>query len=143
MALPAVLLRAAPTVARAFAKPKVFKRFLGTRAGKRATLKYGTMLVNTKEVQNGFDRLFRRGDNQQPQDKEYSKLIKKYEKLAAEVEQLESEFSHAGDDVDKIQTITFKLGRRVVEMRRLLQEMEKYHQRQNQNIYTSSLGHTR
>ena len=79
----------------------------------------------------------------QKQDKEYSKLVKKYEKLAAEVEQLESEFSHAGDDVDKIQTITFKLGRRVVEMRRLLQEMEKYHQRQNQNIYTSSLGHTR
>ena len=45
---------------RILANPKVLKRFLGTKAGKKATLKYGSMLLNSKMAQNAIGKFIKR-----------------------------------------------------------------------------------
>lgn len=125
MALPIIILRAVPTAARALAKPRVFKRFLGTRAGKRATLKYGTMLIKSKDVQNAINK-FINGNGQflRSRDKGYKQLEQEYKKLQAKTKQLQAQLENAQLTQDKIQELTFTLGRQVVEMRRLLEQMQ-------------------
>ena len=119
---------------RILANPKVLKRFLGTKAGKKATIKYGNMLLNSKIVQNAIARFINRNDDTMKNNKEYKQQLRDYARLQKRVEKLEVQLDHARDDNNKMSALTFTLGRNVVEMRRLLAQMQTQYQNQMQQM---------
>ena len=119
---------------RILANPKVLKRFLGTKAGKKATLKYGSMLLNSKMAQNAIGKFINRNDGMMKNNKEYEQQLRDYERLQKRVEKLEMQLDRAHDNNDKMSELTFTLGRNVVEMRRLLVQMQSQYQNQIQQI---------
>ncbi len=126
MAIPVVIIRALPTAARALAKPRVFKRFLGTRAGKRAALKYGTMLVKSKDVRNAVNKFIKgNGSILRIKDRKYKRLEQEYALLLSNVEMLEIELSNPDLSQEKLQELTFALGRQVVKLRQNLAQMQE------------------
>lgn len=144
MAVPAVIIRALPTVMRAVAKPAVFKRFLGTRAGKKAIWKYGTMLVKSKDVRNAIGNFINRNGDKMKNDKAYKQQLKDYAAMKKRVERLEKQLSAAQDNNEKIQTLTFTLGRNVVEMQQLLTQMQaQYQQTLQQQMAMAANAYTR
>lgn len=139
MAAPVVA--ALPTVVRAIAKPKVFMRFLGTKAGKRAMLKSGTMLLKSKSVQNTISKFVSKNDKQMAGNKEYEEYKKKYAQLQKRIAELEKQLDAARDNQSQMETLTFTLGRQVVQMQQLLKDMQ-----QQQNEYVKQMlnaQHTR
>ena len=130
-----------PTVVRAIAKPKVFKRFLGTKAGKRAMLKSGTMLLRSKSVQNTLSNCMSKNDKQMAGNKEYEESKQKYEQLQKRIAELEKQLDAARDNQSQMETLTFTLGRQVVQMQQLLKDMQ-----QQQNFLAMQMAnaqHTR
>lgn len=130
-----------PTVVRAIAKPKVFKRFLGTKAGKRAMLKSGTMLLRSKSVQNTLSNFMSKNDKQMAGNKEYEESKQKYEQLQKRIAELEKQLDAARDNQSQMETLTFTLGRQVVQMQQLLKDMQ-----QQQNFLAMQMAnaqHTR
>ena len=113
---------------RVLANPKVLKRFLGTKAGKKATLKYGSMLLNSRMAQNAIGKFINRNGNAMKNDKEYKQQLRDYARLQKRVEKLESQLDRARDNNDKMSELTFTLGRNVVEMQRLLTQMQAQYQ---------------
>lgn len=139
MAAPVVA--ALPTVVRAIAKPKVFMRFLGTKAGKRAMLKSGTMLLRSKSAQNMISKFVSKNDKQMTGNKEYEEYKKKYEHLQKRIAELEKQLDAARDNQSQMETLTFTLGRQVVQMQQLLAQMQ-----QQQNVLAMQMAnaqHTR
>lgn len=108
---------------RVLANPKVLKRFLGTKAGKKATMKWGKMILESKMTQNAIDKLMNKNGKTLSNDKKYKEMAKEYAALQAKVAQLESKLNAIQNDNAALETTTFTLGRQVVEMRRLYQEM--------------------
>ena len=108
---------------RVLANPRVLKRFLGTRAGKKATLKYGSMLLNSRMAQNAIGKFINRNGDAMKNDKEYKQQLRDYARLQKRVEKLESQLDRARDNNDKMSELTFTLGRNVVEMQQLLVQM--------------------
>ena len=143
MAIPVIIARAAPTIIRAATNPKAFKRFLGTRAGKKATIKYGTMLVRSKDVRSAIEKMVNRKPKQEKTDKSYEKMLAKYERLIQDIEKIQADVAASGDDTNRVQQLSFALGRRVVEMRRLYSEMQRYQQSQLQQNRAASMAYTR
>lgn len=144
MAVPVVIIRALPTVMRAVAKPAVFKRFLGTRAGKKAIWKYGTMLVKSKDVRNAIGNFVNRNGDKMKNDKAYKQQLKDYAAMEKRVEKLEQQLATAQDNNEKIQTLTFTLGRTVVEMQQLLTQMQaQYQQAMQQQMAMAANARTR
>ena len=144
MAIPAIIVRAIPTVVRAVAKPAVFKRFLGAKAGKKAVLKYGTMLVKSKDVRNAIGNFINRNGDKMKNDKAYKQQLKDYAAMEKRVEKLEQQLAAAHDNNEKIQTLTFTLGRNVVEMQQLLVQMQaQYQQTLQQQMAMAANAHTR
>ena len=119
---------------RILANPKVLKRFLGTKAGKKATLKYGSMLLNSKMAQNAIGKFINRNDGMMKNNKEYEQQLRDYARLQKRVEKLEMQLDRAHDNNDKMSELTFTLGRNVVEMRHLLVQMQSQYQNQMQQI---------
>lgn len=119
---------------RVLANPRVLKRFLGTRAGKKATLKYGSMLLNSRMAQNAIGRFINRNGNTMKNDKEYKQQLRDYARLQKRVEKLESQLDRARDNNDKMSELTFTLGRNVVEMQRLLAQMQTQYQSHMQQM---------
>ena len=134
MAVPIVIIRALPTAARALAKPRVFKRFLGTRAGKRATLKYGTMLIKSKDVRNSVGKFIKNNGSFLRSKKEYRQNEQEYAKLVKKIEKLEQQLADAKLIEQKMQELTFTLGRQVVQMRHLLEKMDVQRQQYAQEM---------
>ncbi len=127
MAIPVVIIRALPTAARALAKPRVFKRFLGTRAGKRAALKYGTMLVKSKDVQDAVNKFIKgNGPILRAKDAKYKRLEQEYAKIQTNIADLEIKLSDTDLSQDELQELTFTLGRQVVKLRQLLAQMQEH-----------------
>jgi len=108
---------------RVLANPKVLKRFLGTKAGKKATMKWGKMILESKMTQNAIDKLMNKNGKTLTNDKKYKEMAKEYAALQAKVAKLESKLNAIQNDNAALETTTFTLGRQVVEMRRLYQEM--------------------
>ena len=129
MAAPAIIARTLPVIARFAKNPKVFKRFLGTKAGKKAMWKYGTMVVNSKSVQNGVSKFMSRNGDKMKGNKDYKKMEKEYVQLQKKVAKLEAQLESAQTSQEKMQTLTFTLGRQVVEMRQLLSQMQEQYQK--------------
>lgn len=143
MTAPVILVRALPTVVRAVAKPAVFKRFLGTRAGKRAILKYGTMLVKSKDVQKSVGNIINRAGNTLKRNADYKKSVREYEKLQNRVDTLEKRLAHIRNNDEKISELTFTLGRNVVEMQQLLAQMQALYQQTLQQQMAMATTRTR
>lgn len=119
---------------RVLANPRVLKRFLGTRAGKKATLKYGSMLLNSRMAQNAIGKFINRNGNTMKNDKEYKQQLRDYARLQKRVEKLETQLDRAHDNNDKMSELTFTLGRNVVEMQRLLAQMQTQYQSHMQQM---------
>lgn len=119
---------------RILANPKVLKRFLGTKAGKKATLKYGSMLLNSKMAQNAIGKFINRNGETMKNNKEYKQQLKDYARLQKRVEKLETQLDRAHDNNDKMSELTFTLGRNVVEMQQLLAQMQSQYQAQMQQM---------
>lgn len=134
MAAPVAAARVLPVVVRAISKPKVFKRFLGTKAGKKATLKWGKMLVNSKITQRSVDKLMERVGKSGQDNKEYKTLVKEYKVLQGKVAQLERKLDSVQNDNNSLETKTFALGRQVVQMRQLYQQMLTEFQKRQQML---------
>lgn len=113
---------------RLLANPKVLKRFLGTKAGKKAALKYGNMLLNSKMAQNAIDKFMNKNGNAMKDDKAFKRQQKDYIALQKRVAKLEAQLDRAHDNNDKMSELTFTLGRNVVEMQRLLAQMQAQYQ---------------
>lgn len=113
---------------RLLANPKVLKRFLGTKAGKKAALKYGNMLLNSKMAQNAIDKFMNKNGNAMKGDKAFKRQQKDYIALQKRVAKLEAQLDRAHDNNDKMSELTFTLGRNVVEMQRLLAQMQAQYQ---------------
>lgn len=113
---------------RILANPKVLKRFLGTKAGKKAALKYGNMLLNSKMAQNAIDKFMNKNGNAMKDDKAFKRQQKDYIALQKRVAKLEAQLDRAHDNNDKMSELTFTLGRNVVEMQRLLAQMQAQYQ---------------
>ena len=113
---------------RILANPKVLKRFLGTKAGKKAALKYGNMLLNSKMAQNAIDKFMNKNGNAMKGDKAFKRQQKDYIALQKRVAKLEAQLDRAHDNNDKMSELTFSLGRNVVEMQRLLAQMQAQYQ---------------
>ena len=119
---------------RILANPKVLKRFLGTKAGKKATLKYGSMLLNSKMAQNAIGKFINRNGETMKNNKAYKQQLKDYARLQKRVEKLEGQLDNARDNGEKMSELTFTLGRNVVEMQRLLAQMRAQYQQQMQQM---------
>ncbi|MBE6460940.1 MAG: hypothetical protein E7007_03485 [Alphaproteobacteria bacterium] len=119
---------------RVLANPRVLKRFLGTRAGKKAALKYGSMLLNSRMAQNAIGKFINRNGDAMKNDKEYKQQLRDYARLQKRVEKLESQLDRARDNNDKMSELTFTLGRNVVEMQRLLAQMQTQYQSHMQQM---------
>lgn len=119
---------------RVLANPKVLKRFLGTKAGKKAVLKYGSMLLNSKMAQNAIGKFINRNGETMKDNKEYKQQLKDYARLQKRVEKLEGQLDNARDNGEKMSELTFTLGRNVVEMQRLLAQMQAQYQQQMQQM---------
>lgn len=144
MAVPVIIIRAIPTVMRAVSKPAVFKRFLGTKAGKKAVLKYGTMLVKSKDVRKAIGNFINRNGDKMKNDQAYKQQLKDYAAMEKRVEKLEQQLVAARDNNEKIQTLTFTLGRNVVEMQQLLTQMQaQYQQTVQRQMTMAANAHTR
>lgn len=129
---------------RVLANPKVLKRFLGTKAGKKATLKYGSMLLNSKMAQNAIGKFINRNGNTMKNNKEYKEQLRDYARLQKRVEKLEMQLESVRDNSDKMAELTFTLGRNVVEMQNLLSQMQAQYQQYAQQIQMSMAnGRTR
>lgn len=118
---------------RILANPRVLKRFLGTRAGKKATLKYGSMLLKSRMAQNAIDKFINRNGSALKDDKSF-KQQQEYAALQKRVARLEAQLDRARDNNDKLSELTFTLGRNVVEMQRLLTQMQAQYQAHTQQM---------
>ncbi|MBQ8294038.1 MAG: hypothetical protein IJX89_01460 [Alphaproteobacteria bacterium] len=121
---------------RVLANPKVLKRFLGTKAGKRAAFKYGSMLVKSKTIQNAIGKFMNNNGEKLQSDKDYKKLAREYASLQQKIAKLEGQIDAQRNNNEKIQTLTFTMGRTVVEMQRLYAQMQTELQRLYQNQMT-------
>ena len=108
------------------ANPQVLKRFLGTRAGKKATLKYGSMLLKSRMIQNAIGKFINRNGSALKDDKSFKQ--QEYAALQKHVAKLEAQLDRARDNNDKLSELTFTLERNVVEMQRLLTQMQAQYQ---------------
>ena len=118
---------------RILANPRVLKRFLGTRAGKKATLKYGSMLLKSRMAQNAIGKFINRNGSALKDDKSF-KQQQEYAALQKHVAKLEAQLDRARDNNDKLSELTFTLERNVVEMQRLLTQMQAQYQAHTQQM---------
>lgn len=128
---------------RVLANPKVLKRFLQTKAGRKAALKYGTMLLNSKMVQDSVNRFMNKNDRALSDDKAYVAQTKQYAALQKQIAALQAQIDKSRDDNAAVQTATFTMGRRVIEMQRLYAQMQAELQRIQQIQMQMSAQRTR
>ena len=129
---------------RVLANPKILARFLSTKAGKRATLKYGKMLLNSQMARSAVNKFMDGSGRSLSGNKEYKQLTKDYEKLQSRTQKLEAQLAATRDNNDKLQALTFSLGRTVVQMQQTLTQMQNmYQQHLHQAQIAMANSHTR
>lgn len=129
---------------RVLANPKILARFLSTKAGKRATLKYGKMLLNSQMARSAINKFKDGSGRSLSGNKEYKQLTKDYEKLQSRTQKLEAQLAATRDNNDKLQALTFSLGRTVVQMQQTLTQMQNlYQQHLHQAQIAMANSHTR
>jgi len=119
---------------RVLANPKVVKRFFKTKAGKKVILKYGKMLLESRMIRGMIDRFLRKNNATLRNNKGYRKLEKEYEKLQQRVAELEKKLNATNENNQDLETLTFSLGRAVVEMQQLLKKMQAEYQQEIRKV---------
>lgn len=109
---------------RVLANPKVLKRFLGTKAGRKAVYKYGSMLVNSKMAQDAVQKFMNKNGKSLSGNQDYAAQEKQFVKLQKQIASLQAQIDKNKDDQIAMQTATFTMGRRVVEMQQLYAQMQ-------------------
>lgn len=126
------------------ANPRIMSRFIKTPAGRRAAFKYGSMLSNSRSVQNGINKFISRNDSKMQSNQNYAEHINQYHELQKRIVALESELEASRASESELQTATFTLGRRVIEMQRLYADMQRQlHELQQIQIARTVNGHIR
>lgn len=125
-----------PVLLRLLANPKLLGRFLRTKAGRRAALKYGTMVVNSKTVQDQINKFMNKNGRTMSGDARYDGYAKEFEKMQAQINALQEKVDAQRQDNEALQTATFTLGRRVIEMQRLYAQM----QMELQRVHTAQMA---
>lgn len=114
---------------RLLANPKLLARFLRTPAGRRAALKYGTMVVKSKTAQDMVSRFMKKNGQALSNDKQYNFQVCEFEKMQAKINELQAQVDAARQDRQTLETATFTMGRRVIELQRLYAQMQMELQR--------------
>lgn len=128
---------------RVLANPKVLKRFLGTKAGRKAAFKYGNMLLNSKMVQNSVKKFMNKNGKSLDGNKNYAVQEKQFSQMQKKIAALEAQIEKNKDDQIAMQTATFAMGRQVIEMQRLYAQMQMELQKMQQAQIAMSAQHTR
>ena len=79
-------------------------------------------------AQNAIDKFMNKNGNAMKDDKAFKRQQKDYIALQKRVAKLEAQLDRAHDNNDKMSELTFTLGRNVVEMQRLLAQMQAQYQ---------------
>lgn len=114
---------------RLLANPKLLARFLRTPAGRRAALKYGTMVVKSKTAQDMVSRFMKKNGQALSNDKQYNSQVREFEKMQAKINELQAQVDAARQGRQTLETATFTMGRRVIELQRLYAQMQMELQR--------------
>ena len=126
------------------ANPRIMSHFIKTPAGRRAAFKYRSMLLNSRSVQNGINKFISRNDSKMQSNQNYAEHINQYHELQKRIVALESELEASRASESELQTATFTLGRRVIEMQRLYADMQRQlHELQQIQIARTVNGHIR
>ncbi|MCM1294248.1 MAG: hypothetical protein NC311_01650 [Muribaculaceae bacterium] len=104
--------------------PRVLGRFIKTPAGRRAAFKYASMAVNSRAVQDSINRFMTQNNDKLQDDTQYTAQSAEYAELQKRVAALESQLKQSRDNESELQTATFTLGRRVIEMQHLYADMQ-------------------
>ncbi len=128
---------------RVLANPRVLKRFMGTRAGKKAALKYGSMLLNSKMARDAVGKFMKRSGGAMTGNRDFAKMEREYARLERRVEKLETQLEAVRNNDEKISELTFTLGRNVVEMQQLLAQMQALYQQTLQQQMAMATTRTR
>lgn len=128
---------------RVLANPRVLKRFMGTRAGKKAALKYGSMLLNSKTARDAVGKFMNRSGGAMTGNRDFAKMEREYARLERRVEKLETQLDSVRNNDEKISELTFTLGRNVVEMQQLLAQMQALYQQTLQQQMAMATTRTR
>lgn len=124
--------------------PRVLGRFIKTPAGRRAAFKYASMVVNSRAVQNSINQFMTKNKNELKDNSQYAIQLAEYTELLERVAVLESELARSRENESAMQTATFTLGRRVIEMQRLYAEMQRIlQQMQMAQMTRTATAHTR
>ena len=114
---------------RLLANPKLLARFLRPPAGRRAALKYGTMVVKSKTAQDAITKFMHTNNQYLGGKKDYAMQQAKFDKIQRQISQLQSQVDAVRQDRQTLETATFTMGRRVIELQRLYAQMQMELQR--------------
>lgn len=128
---------------RVLANPKVLKRFLGTKAGRKAAFKYGNMLLNSKIIQNAIDKFMHKNGKSLNGNKNYIAQEKQFAQMQKKIAALEAQIEKNKDDQIAMQTVTFTMGRQIIEVQRLYAQMQMELQKTQQNQMILATQHAR
>ena len=115
--------------ARVLLKPKLLGRFMKTKAGRRAAFKFGGMLLKSRATQKVIESFMGKNASSLEKNKEYKDLEKNYKQIQQRVAELEAEAKSNEEDKENLQALAFTLGRQVVEMQKLYNQMQQELQR--------------
>ena len=133
-----------PVWLRFLANPKLFGRFMKSKAGRRAAFKWGAMIVKSRTAQSLIDKFINKNGKTLDKNKEYKKLEKEYKKAQQRIADLERMVEQNNENQTALQTNTFALGRQVIELQRLYAQMQnEIHRIQQQQIVMSAVQNTR
>ena len=118
-----------PVLLLLLANPIFLARFLRTPAGRRAALKYGTMVVKSKTAQDAITKFMHTNNQYLGGKKDYAMQQAKFDKIQRQISQLQAQVDTMRQDRQTLETATFTMGRRVIELQRLYAQMQMELQR--------------
>ena len=100
-----------------------------TKAGRKAAFKFGGMLLKSRATQKLIESFMGKNSSSLEKNKEYKDLEKNYKQIQQRVAELEAEAKSNEEDKENLQALAFTLGRQVVEMQKLYNQMQQELQR--------------
>ena len=129
---------------RFLANPKLWARFMKSKAGRKSAFKWGSMLIKSRAIQGLIDKFIGKNGKTLDKNKEYRALERKYKQTQKRVKQLEKQVQQNRDNQLALQTDTFTLGRQIIEMQRMYAQMQsELQQVQQHQLAMVAAGRTR
>ena len=114
---------------RLLANPKLLARFYSTKECRRAAMKYCTMVVKSKTAQDAITKFMHTNNQYLGGKKDYAMQQAKFDKIQRQISQLQAQVDTMRQDRQTLETATFTMGRRVIELQRLYAQMQMELQR--------------